>query len=307
MSDQIVRASDEHAASPPLPAAVGTGHRSSRTRPRAPYAGKFRFATALLVGVALGAIGIMVAVLLRSTTKSDRTVATAPPWSSWRPPDNGTLGAREIADYIAPFYRLSAVDQLALITVVNVISPNASAIGTTNGVEIAVQNNPSSNSVELLGGNTVAYNLCGIGGTSCEIPVGTPSTSRLLLLRREALELSLYTFKYISGVNNVLVILPPGRETTSACVGLCKTPHAKTTTKQIDIAVLFLRAGVAPLLERPLSDTFVEPYPPTVNEMTKAPEAGLVDQITAQWLFSEETVQAQDGSNLLVLNPLPPE
>jgi hypothetical protein len=41
--------------------------------------------------------------------------------------------------------------------------------------------------------------------------------------------------------------------------------------------------------------------------MGSAPEAGLVDQITARGLFSEKMVQAQDGSNLIVLDPLPPQ
>ena len=64
--------------------------------------------------------------------------------------------------------------------------------------------------MSLLTGNTIAYNLCGVGGKDCAIGAGTPSNSRLLLLRREALELALYTFKYIRGTQNVLTILPPG-------------------------------------------------------------------------------------------------
>ncbi len=41
--------------------------------------------------------------------------------------------------------------------------------------------------------------------------------------------------------------------------------------------------------------------------MPNAPEAGLVDQLTARGLFSEQLQQAQDGSSLIVLNPLPPQ
>ena len=76
---------------------------------------------------------------------------------------------------------------------------------------MAVRPNPSSSAVSLLSGNTIAYNLCGIGGKNCAIGIGTPSSARLLLLRREALELALYTFKYVHGVQNVVAILPPGR------------------------------------------------------------------------------------------------
>ena len=60
----------------------------------------------------------------------------------------------------------------------------------------------------MLGGTTAVYNLCGLG-TSCAIAAGTPSLAGELLLRREALELALYTFRYIHGVDSVVAILPP--------------------------------------------------------------------------------------------------
>ena len=53
-----------------------------------------------------------------------------------------------------------------------------------------------------------AYRLCG-SGDNCSIAIGTPSPSELQLLRREALELSLYTFKYVKDVDSVVVFLPP--------------------------------------------------------------------------------------------------
>jgi hypothetical protein len=86
-----------------------------------------------------------------------------------------------------------------------------------------------------------------------------------------------------------------------------KLPTSRSKTRSLDLAVLFVRQEVQPLLDQPLSATLPEPNPPTVAEMTSAPEAGLVDQITARGLFSEQLQQAQDGSNLIVLNPLPPQ
>ncbi len=91
----------------------------------------------------------------------------------------------------------------------------AAANGTTSNttgqrLQVAVRPSPTSSQVSLLSGNTIAYNLCGIGGKNCAIGVGKPSTNRLLLLRREALELALYTFRYIGGTQNVVAILPPG-------------------------------------------------------------------------------------------------
>jgi hypothetical protein len=165
--------------------------------------------------------------------------------------------------------------------------------------------------VSLLSGKTIAFNMCGTGGKACAIGVGQPSTDRLLLLRREALELALYTFKYISGVQNVVAILPPGHtEQTSSLTSKPPASNTKTTSKPVDIAVLFIRDELKPLLTRPLTDTFPEQFPPSVPELSQwhnTEEAGLVDQITAHGLFSERLVQAQDGSNLIVLNPLPPQ
>jgi hypothetical protein len=269
---------------------------------------RFRAAIAALIGVAVGAIAVAVAVIAGGST-----AAPTAKWSDWSPPDGGTLGAREIADHIAPYYRISAVDQLAVVTVVNLNNSAATTTTTSSssngGLQVAVRANPSSSQVSLLGGHTIAYNLCGIGSSNCTIGVGKPSPDRLLLLRREALELALYTFKYVGGVQNVVAILPPGH-TVQGCTGLCPNPHVKASVKPIDIALLFLRDELKPWLDRPLSQTFPERFPPTVPELSlwkQTSEAGLVAQITERGMFAERLVQAQDGSNLIVLDPQPPQ
>jgi hypothetical protein len=222
--------------------------------------------------------------------------------------------ATEIADHLAPFYRMSAASQLDVVTVINLANPNVT--GTTgsgsasgSGLEVAVDTGSSANDLSLLSGSTIAYNLCGVGGSNCAIG-GTASTNRLLLLRREALELALYTFKYISGTSNVVAVLPPGRTEVTTTLSAKPPPkNAKATTEPVDIAVLFDRQELQPWLNIPLGETLAE-FPPAVPELplwVKTEEAGLVDQITARGLFSEHIESVQDGSNLLVLNPLPPE
>jgi hypothetical protein len=293
----------------------------SRSKARAaqprssPHSTRFRLATAVLVGLAVGALVVAAAVAVNGPRRS----APAQKWSAWSPPDGGTLGAREIADYLAPYYRISSVDQLAVVTVVNLQSAAAAAAaqaaaanGSTtppsSGLEVAVRPSPNSSAVSLLTGDTIAYNLCGIGGRNCAIGVGQPSKSRMLLLRREALELALYTFKYISGTENVVAILPPGHaQVTSTLSKNLPTSDTSSTSQPIDIAVLFQREELQPLLSQPLNTTLPETVPPTVAEMPYAPEAGLVDQVTARGLFSEQLQQAQDGTSLIVLDPLPPQ
>jgi hypothetical protein len=262
----------------------------------------------MLVGFAIGALAVAV-ILLINGSKSVSSV----PWSSWQPPDSGTLGAREIADHVAPLYRISGTDQLAVVTVVNLANATAAqAAGQTgvsnqasSGLQVAVRSDPTSSALSLLSGNTIAYNLCGIGSPNCSIGVGTPSTDRLLLLRREALELALYTFRYISGTANVVALLPPGHTTTSCT--LCSKPNQKAVTKPVNIALLFLHDELQPWLQQPLSATLPEQFPPTVDQVASAPEAPLVEQITARGMFAENVEQAQDGSNLLVLTPLAPQ
>ncbi len=302
----VVRATDEAAADRPLPAALGFSDRGEARPAPSPHARKFRTATALLAGLAIGAIGIAIGIASTSSSGSSGLK-----WSSWSPLDSGVQGAREIADHLAPFYRISGVDQLAVVTVVNL--GNASQVnpttGATEGLQVAVRTDPSTSTLSLLSGNTIAYNLCGVGSDNCTIGTGKPSALRLLLLKREALELALYTFKYISGTQNVVAILPPGTTKTSSCTGICATPHAKTTTKRVDIALLFLHDELQPFLSQPLAATLPNQFPPSVPQLplwSQTSEAGLVEQVTARGLFSEQLVQAQDGSSLIELNQLPP-
>jgi hypothetical protein len=307
---QLVQAADEHVAEARLPGALGRSHERTDRRRSSPHAGKFRAALALLIGLAIGAVAVSVTVL---TTGSRGGPSV--PWSSWKPTDSGTAGASEIADHLAPLYRISGTNQLAVVTVAKLGSSSsaaaASVAGTggggsgSSGLQVAVRPDPNSSAVSLLNGHTIAYNLCGLGSSNCSIGVGTPSTNRLLLLRREALELALYTFKYIGGTDNVVAILPPGHTVTS-CTGLCPKPNQKTTTKPVDLALLFLHDELRPLLAQPLAATFPEPFPPTVDQVAGAPESPLVEQITARGMFDENVQQAQDGSSLIVLNPVPP-
>jgi hypothetical protein len=309
---EIVSSTEEGTARRPLSASLGIGRGGGAEIESTPHSHKFRAATAVLAGIAF--VAIVIAVVLAATGDNG---GTSPDWSSWKPPDSGNQGAQDIADHIAPFYRLSGTDQLDVITVMNLANPSTvSASSTTstasNGLEVAVKPNTFSSQISLLGGKTVAYNLCGTGSNNCTIGTGTPSSDRLLLLRREALELALYTFRYIGGVNNVVAVLPPGRPAvTSTLTAKPPSQTGKTSSPLLDTAVLFVKAELSPWLSQPLGATLQE-FPPAAAAPQLAlwhqtPEAGLVDQITARGLFSEKLVNAQDGSNLLVLDPLPPQ
>ena len=269
--------------------------RSTAARPR--RLGRFRGAMVGLFGLAVASL--VVAVVLSGGTRP--LTSSGGDWSVWRPPDDGLAGAQEIADYIAPYYRATAADQLAVVTVVNLNNP-------ANPTQVVVPAGTTSGSLlPLPAGSTIVYNLCGVGGSDCSIGVGKASSARLLLLRREALELALYTFKYISGAQTVVAILPPGHTEQTACTGICAKPHSKPVVKAVTLAVAFDRPELQSYVSQPLRATLPEELPPTVAAMPTSSEAPVVSVITGRGLFSEKTQTGQDGSTVITLSPMAPQ
>ncbi len=292
--EPMVQAAEEHAADGPHAAQVTVTSGGDSRRDSSPHSHKFLIATVVLTGVAVAAIVIAVtaAIVGRSHTSTFQ-------WSTWSPPDTGLAAERDIANEVSPLYRATPAAQLAVVTVRNVSD-------TSNGTQLALRD-PNTGSLSAISGTSAIYTLCGLG-PNCAIAEGTPSAARLLLLRREALELALYTFRYVSGVQNVVAILPPGH--TQASSTLTKKPPSSgkvTGSQTLDIAVVFARSALNHFLSSPLRATLPEQIPPTVTEMTAAPEAELVSVITGQGLFKQQLVQTQDGSSVLVLDPLPPQ
>jgi hypothetical protein len=295
---RLVSASDDHTADARLPAAAtSTVSGGAKRRSGSPHSLRFVAVTAALVGIAIGAIGVAIAILVGNNSPGPQAK-----WSSWTPPDGGVAGERDIANAVAPLYRAAPASQLAVVTV-----QNFSATGT--GTQVALRS-PSDGTLAALSGTTAVFNLCGLG-PNCAIAAGKPSADRLLLLRREALELSLYTFKYVHNVQNVVSILPPGHALTVTTAKLTAKPPdqagSKSKSAPLYMAVAFQRRSLEPFLNRPLHETLPEQIPPTPTTIGHAPEAELVSVLTAQALFKQQVIQAQDGSNVLVLDPLPPQ
>jgi hypothetical protein len=294
------RSAEEHVAQPP-PGALAAPIRANAQEdqiPRSHHSHKFRRAIVILGGVGIAAL----AVALSLAAFGGARKSSISGWSSFQPQSNGLQGAQDIADFIAPFYRASPAYQLATIRAMNLNDPS----NPTQLVIPASGSKGTAGLARLNPKNTMAYELCGLGSTDCSIGIGKPSSDRLLLLRREALELALYTFKYLDGIQNVVAILPPGR-TVQGCTGICPKPRTTQSTKPLDVALAFDKKELQPWLNRPLRQTLPEEVPPSVTQMASAPEAELISFITSHGLFDEKTEQAQDGSTLLVLSPMPPQ
>ncbi len=266
---------------------------------RHPQTVRFRVALSALVGIAVAAV--TVAVVLATGGKSIGQGAGISSWSSWAPSGTSGQAVTEISQHIAPYYRLTGSQQLDVITPMSVsqITSAGTTVGSGPIVVVNQSNSITSQSLALLGGKTIAYNICGLGASNCSL-AGTPSTYRMLLLRREALELALYTFRYVSDAQNVVAVLPPGKTVRSGS-------NSITLGSPVTVAVVFIRKQLQPLLNVPLTST-LQQYPPDVAQLktwSKTTEAGLVDQITAHSLFSSQLENQQVGGKLLVLSPLP--
>jgi hypothetical protein len=212
-------------------------------------------------------------------------VETKTVWSTWKPQDAGTAAmTKEIADHVAPRYRLKERGP----QLVAVLSDGPTVTSGTSKVQIkavAVRRAPQSNEgIRIVGAEKSRfYTLCGLGN-NCSIEGGTPSATRGRLVRREALETALYTFKYVPAVDSVLAFMPP--------------PPGETTT-----SVIFLeKSAFKEQLDQPLNKTLVLATPPLPDAEDLA-EAATIDKLTLKSIFSYELTALPTGGAAIVLDP----
>jgi hypothetical protein len=258
--------------------------RSERAR-RAGYRRRFAViygSLALIGGIAIGALLVLI-------TRPD--AVPNPAWSSWEPTGSSNAQVLQIADHVAKQYKFQG-DQLVVALGG---PPTITDAGNTNAEipirAIAVRPDTSTgkaeeDDIELIDASqSMEYVLCGLGD-GCSISQGAPTEARGTFLRRQALELALYTFKYVDGVDSVTVILPP-------------LPGGQTPPS----AVFLKRGDVKSELSKPLSQTLA-PITPTIGTI-KATELQTLNRITRPRLYQVGYTQAQDASPVLILSPVP--
>jgi hypothetical protein len=207
--------------------------------------------------------------------------AKSVPWSSWRPSGGDALaGAREIAQRVSARYRLDSGSQLAAIQehppVVQGLNLEAIGVRRTRG------NGKLDPYIALYGGRrTLIYAFCGLG-RNCAIP-GTDTTGIDHLLRREALEVALYSFKYLDGVDQVVSLLPP-------------VPGSSETRSS---AVFLRKAQFSDALTHPLRDILPQAPPPPSRVDTN--QANLIDALTGDHTYPAQFEPLPDGDAILVL------
>jgi hypothetical protein len=241
--------------------------------------GRF-FVAYLVLGALVGTgIGLFIVLLER------KGPTPPPPWSAWRPSADSVAGqAEEIATHVGRAYRLPSGDQLVRI----VIGPPGRAQGNLRAIGITriVQPNDLGDFESLFDPKqSVMYVLCGGVGRTCKIK-GKPSVARGTVLRREALELALYTFEYSKAIEHVVVFFPPG-------------PKQRT----LKFALFFHRNELAAQLERPLHVTLPDSRPPLPGRIDPG-EKETVDKLTGPRIYRYLGVaKAGDFGDLVVLSP----
>jgi hypothetical protein len=207
-------------------------------------------------------------------------------WSAWAPSGSPDERVEGITSHVSRKYRLPSGNQL-----VGVLAQPPSLI--RDGQQFPIRGYGFATPSPTTGRPNVAYKpaeasveyiLCGVTTTDCSIPE-RPTPASMRLLRREALELALYTFRYVDGVKSVFALLPPAKPGDEASAGL-----------------YFTKSSLEEELKHPLRRTLPQQQPLTPEGLS-AIEQTVVDRLTTPNFYRFQYQQVPDGSYVLVLAP----
>ena len=200
-------------------------------------------------------------------------------WSHWKPTTSGLDGAHQIALRVSSGYKDSNGAQLVAV------QEHGPQVQGLRLEAIGVRKLSSGGQIDPYIGlfrtnNTLIYAFCGLQ-TNCAMQ-GDSTDRQQRMLRREALELSLYAFKYLKGVDQVVSLVQAVKDGGTS-------------------AVFLRKSQLTPELEHPLRDTLPLPHPPSV--LGKDPkEAPVIDALTLPNTFPAHFEPLPDGDAILVLD-----
>jgi hypothetical protein len=241
---------------------------------------RLRFAIAYLALAVLAGVAVGAAVLAMDDSRHETSVA----WSTWKPEENDAARPKEIGDYVATRYTHPDGSPLVLVFAGEPSIKTAETDVPIRWVAIRGDEAQGEEDEVVETSDSLMYVLCG-GGDNCAIDKGEPSADRYRLLRREALELALYSFKY-TDADSVIALLPPSTDTESE--------STQATT------LFFQKDHFNAELSRPLQMTLSRPDTTTPVALD-ATESLTVDRLTRPRLFTYEYRQAQEGSAVMLL------
>jgi hypothetical protein len=281
--DVTLRAGPEQLPAPATSTLVEPARTRRERARRSSY--RMRFATvyvllAVVLGVAVGAFTVL-------TTQSEPAEPVA--WSSWRPDGRENQYPDAIAQHVGEAYRLPSGRQLVGVLAgpaeVRDLPIRAALIQHTS-------TNPTlDDDVEVVEiGSSVMYTFCGVGD-NCSIAEGEATPERFQLLRREALEVALYTFTYVDGVDTVIALLP------------VELGDPATEEDDSASAVFLQRGDLSDALDKPLRET-LGGAPPVAGSLLAPGEGGIVDRLTNRHHYLYDLEPTQDLGAILRLEPL---
>jgi hypothetical protein len=288
-----------HAGAGALAAADGSADGSSAARPApadTPFRSRFGLVLGGLAGLAIATLAIGAAVFVGTTRDG-----VPEGWSGWRPTaDDGVKAAAQIAGHVGAKYRLGDNSQLVGVEGGPL---ELDALGMNVPLEIAMRTAAQGGDIKFIEGKGLLYTLNGLGPDGA-ISGGKPSTERALLLRREALEIALYTFRYIDDVDLVVALLPPAIRVPVKQPGKKGAAAAAAAKPVKQTQALFFRPGdLEPQLEIPLAAT-IPPQTPKPETLAES-EARRIEALTSNNMFGFSYQQGQNAKTYLVLDRLP--
>jgi len=255
------------------------------------YYTRFSLAYTVLIMLAVAGVGALVLILVRPAAPH------SPPWSKFVPTGAPLDMERQIATQVSSEYKASAGSLL-----VSVFPGPLQAPGVVQGDSgpqsvqvpvslISVQPDVSTGQHDqgdftfYQPDSTVGYEMCGLSDPQarCGVPSATQADP-VPLLRREGLELALYTLKYVPGTNAVLTYLPGSAN-----------PQAPA------IAVFITRKDVAKSLHLPLART-LKTRKILLGAGSSVPDSGHVAALAHVFTTSYQTLPS-DGTAALTLTP----
>ena len=244
---------------------------------------RFRFGILYVVLAAIVGAGVGAFIVLATQPGPAKEEA----WSSWRPEGRANAYPVEIAQHVGSRYRLPSGKQL-----VGVLAGKAEIQDLPLRavvIQHSASNPTKSDDLEVIEiGSSVLYNLCG-AGEKCSIAEGAPSPERARLLRREALELALYTFKYVEDVDSVIALMPVN-------LGEADTAEDDTST------VVFMQKKD---FQRQLAAPLTETLPGRPRSTLDPIEGQIVDTLTRPRQYLYDIQPTQDLAAIMRLAPIP--
>jgi hypothetical protein len=202
---------------------------------------------------------------------------TSTGWSSYRPKGGDVFAkAQNMADHVAPAYKYNG-EPIAVVQAQPLLYQDAVVDG------IAFTRTPFRKIGSPFkqfepSGSTVAYVFCGTA-PKCGLPsAGAEQT--VPMLRRETLELALYTFKYSPSVQSIVGLLPPAGNT--------------------NYAIYLRRKNFAKELSKPLDATLPQHKVLSYPQLSPV-EKATVDRLTQRNTYQSQFSQGANGRTLLVL------